>query len=450
MYVISVFFLDLHQAPIDNAAEYENFMKISVPFDYPNYINGAHPLVDGFSTIEHASYEFSRITKTPVRGYASVNSEIRCFSDQLLHLCTSLSAEPEIYWKMAYDFITSRKPGMNQAIPDISDVIYFHTVPYSLNNKKFILHIESISQIFQPFISQGTPSPCPLTQHFAYHFIKYLLESSNCLQIFTNIEFTVRQLKRVFGSDAINAKIRYIPPSSRLNFDVRNQIRSIKKSNKTTDLNILFTNSYHDVPDSFYLRGGMDLIYATLDLSKYFKNISITIRSSIPDDLKRTEIWNLISNSQNINWIHERVTDERLVDLYASADLFYLHSNSLHSLSILRGMSLGVTCLVSDVPGVSEYIQDGYNGIQLRGQRDVICKEDPVSGWVYDDYSSFLITKFSKGPNYESIKDFIATAAQSKEHLYYLSENAKSTIDVSFAEENSNASFICMLDEINC
>lgn len=159
-------------------------VKIFVPFDALLYMNGAHPLVDSYTRAEYEGLDisFCRSFTKPDRaaGYRAGTDLL----EKLFAICDDLSMDDWQAWPTVYNLIWSRRPDIQARIPITCDLVYHHTVPYSLDNRDFILHIETVSQIFQPFISQGTNHNCELIDHYAFHFVRLLLESDRCRRIF--------------------------------------------------------------------------------------------------------------------------------------------------------------------------------------------------------------------------------------------------------------------------
>ena len=164
--------------------------KIFVPFDAPGFFNGAHPLVNGFTKINTDRYEFVRYSETDVGGHSEVLQQVNTFADQLFDICRISKADLSTKWEVILNFISSRRLDIQQKTPSDAALSFYHTLPYSLNNNKYIIHIETVSQLFVPFIYQGVSLGYSLNNHLVYHFVKHLLESKTCLKVFTNLNFT--------------------------------------------------------------------------------------------------------------------------------------------------------------------------------------------------------------------------------------------------------------------
>lgn len=423
-------------------------VKIFVPFDAPLYMNGAHPLVDSYTRAEYEGLDisFCRSFTKPDRaaGYRAGTDLL----EKLFAICDDLSMDDWQAWPTVYNLIWSRRPDIQARIPISCDLVYHHTVPYSLDNRDFILHIETVSQIFQPFISQGTNHNCELIDHYAFHFVRLLLESDRCRRIFTNLNFTLGQIETVFGSKKITNKTSYIAPSAYLSSD------SIDNCNVKFGINeeikILFTNSLHDDSKGFYLRGGLHILLAVLELSAEHKKVSLVIRSSVPPQIKNSELWDLIQRNPKIQWIEDHLSESALINLYREADIFFLYSNAVHSLSILRSMAMGLVVIGSDVPGVDEYITDGIDGFIVRGQRDLVCKLDSSTGWIFDDYSEFMDEIQSGGMprGYEYVKVLISSLLNDPAIIKDISRNAINTALNRFGRFDSLSQFANMVKSL--
>lgn|GEM_PF-5916354 len=423
-------------------------VKIFVPFDAPQYMNGPHPLVDSFTRAEYEGLDISfcrSFTKSDRAAEYLAGADLL---EKLFAICDDLSMDDWHAWPTVGNLIWSRRPDIQARIPISCDLVYHHTVPYSLDNRDFILHIETVSQIFQPFIAQGTHHNCELIDHYAFHFVRLLLESDRCRRIFTNLNFTLGQIDTVFRSEKITNKTSYILPSAYLSSD------SIANCNLKFGINdgvkILFTNSLHDDSKGFYLRGGLHILLAVLELSAEHKKVSLVIRSSVPPDIKNSELWDLIQRNPKIQWIEDLLSESALINLYREADVFFLYSNAVHSLSILRSMAMGLVVIGSDVPGVDEYITDGIDGFIVRGQRDLVCKLDSSTGWIFDDYSEFLDVIQNGGlpPGYEHIKVLISSLLNDPAIIRHISQNAKNTALNRFGRVDSLNQFGNMIESL--
>ncbi|MDA8705187.1 glycosyltransferase [Litoricolaceae bacterium] len=423
-------------------------MKIFVPFDAPQYMNGAHPLVDSFTRAEYEGLDISfcrSFTKSDRAAEYLAGADLL---EKLFAICDDLSMDDWHAWSTVGNLIWSRRPDIQARIPISCDLVYHHTVPYSLDTRDFILHIETVSQIFQPFISQGTHHNCELIDHFAFHFVRFLLESDRCKRVFTNLNFTLGQIDRVFRSETITNKSIYIAPSSYLVSDSFG--KSDIKRRTDDDIQILFTNSLADSHTNFYFRGGLHILLTVLKLSAEHKKVSLVIRSSVPPEIKNSELWDLIQRNPKIQWIEDRLSESALINLYREADIFFLYSNAVHSLSILRSMAMGLVVIGSDVPGVDEYITDGIDGFIVRGQRDLVCKLDSSTGWIFDDYSKFFEVIHNGGlpPGYEHIKVLISSLLNDPAIIRYISQNAKNTALNRFGRVDSLNQFGNMIESL--
>ncbi len=369
---------------------------VYIPFDLPMYgkeRNSHHPLLAGL--YRGAPYgDISFVGPLPESAAAGNKATVDGWIARLRPVLEAALPDPIGGKAEAVgNFIDSREPA-EQAQTDMSaDIAFFHTTPLTLLQQPFVLHTETLITLFSPQIMTGySGSGLRLRNEPVYWMIRAYLESPACTGIFTNLRRTRDGIERIFDSPAITAKTRHFTAGPNLTAAQRQRLAEgyERKRAKTDDIEILFTNSWHQHPTNFLLRGGHDLVGAFLAISQAMPNVRLTMRTSVPEDGLSPDFIKVLRTHPRITLLEQPMSDDEIVDLYAGADIFVLHAAALHSMSVLRATYAGCASLVSDAPGYEEYLVQGETGFMMPGMRQAIYTTDPESGFEHDNYRIFL------------------------------------------------------------
>lgn len=352
------------------------------------HLNGGHPLLA--QLIEHVKgFDFQAAAwgEPSLGRVAGALSDAARLGERLLTTQPDAAAcDPAAVER----FLASRDPGSLALAPEDADLTFLHTTPLTFDASPWLLHLESVSTLFWPFLHQGALRGRRLYEEPVYPVVARLLASDNCRGLFTHCRHTVEQIERIFQSDAIAAKVRYAPLGVRIPPDWRAAADAAMAEKHRADrpMEILFTNSWHQAPENFCNRGGLDIVAAFIELHRQRPNVHLTVRSSVPTDIDGGEIGRILREHPAITLLDEKISDDALHRLILAADVFLLPSAALHSVSTLRAMALGAVCVVSDLPVFAEFIDDGVTGAVVRGRAAKTLSVDPESGWEQDDYAS--------------------------------------------------------------
>jgi glycosyltransferase involved in cell wall biosynthesis len=264
------------------------------------------------------------------------------------------------------------------------DTLFMHTAPLYCGSRPWIFHFESVPSVFYPFIMTGRTAGLRLRDS-GLERTRQAFESPECRFIFTHIKSSREMLSRVFRSPRIDAKLHHVP----LGIESLAEPAALAKFQSGGKLRILFTNSLHQDPQSFFLRGGHNLLAAFQRIRRELFDVELTIVSSMPAAL-RSQLG--FADLIGVKWIQERVDDATLERLLLDHHLFALPAAGLHSYSLLRALSHGCVPIVSDALGYEEYttgIEDSV--LSITGIRAAIYREEP-EGWISDDYTSMVPT----------------------------------------------------------
>lgn len=351
--------------------------RLGLPWLMPLYrpLNGPHPLVASFVEDNQA---IDPVFLSPsVSSDNAVMRELLKRLSQQTRLISPEWAGPLIDWLSFPDQLAIE----SQA--ECFDTLFLHTTPLYLGDLPWIFHFESFPTLFMPYIFHGETRGVDLKAEGFFALVRQTLESRQCLKIFSHMRKSLHILDRVFDSPIIASKLHHVPvgivtpPAS----------ESLAKFDHGGELRILFTNSLHQDPSSFYVRGGHHLLEAFSQLRRHLPDMQLTVLSTVPADLKRRFSSRDLAR---VNWINQRVDDATLRDLLLSHHLFALPAAGLHSYSFLRAISHGCVPIVSDAPGYDEWTPGIEESIlMIRGIRDLIYRDEPA-GWVSDLYAPFV------------------------------------------------------------
>ena len=94
--------------------------------------------------------------------------------------------------------------------------------------------------------------------------------------------------------------------------------------------------------------------------------LTFNLRSKMPENLDHR--YRRIIERCNVQVIDQFLSGEEIEALLSSADIYVLPSARLHVVSILQAMAYGLAIVVSDGWGIEEYVNDGRNGLIVRGR----------------------------------------------------------------------------------
>ncbi len=363
--------------------------RVFLPFDLPvfEYIKSNHPLPVSLTIPHYDGIEFVRAAP-PDTGPPL---DPRRAFDQATKLLERLAAKLEGVVprndRGIFKFIESRDFDSQTRVDTSADLAFFHTAPVLFDQMPYVLHVENITTLFHPTLIQGECADTELRKEYIYWYVRIMLESERCRGIFTNLALTKGQIDKVFDSEVISRKTRHIPAGPYFTAEEEAKIAaSFEQKAQKQEIEILFTNSWHQRPGNFFLRGGLDLVMAFLAIEQHLPNVRLILRSVWPEPLENSEVAPIVRKHPKITLLEKPMSDAEMLDLFMRADIFALDAASLHSVSILRAMYCGAACIVSDAPGYEEYVRHRETAIVMPGRRAAVSSEDPESGWLRDNF----------------------------------------------------------------
>jgi hypothetical protein len=389
-------------------------------------LNGPHPLVRSFLEGNGA------VDAVDLATDASEQPSARRAVEQRIAL--QAAALPAAHAKDLRQWLPPAEQSAAESQATHYDALFLHTTPLYAGSRPWIFHFESFPSLFMPFMFTGQTRGVNLAAQAFFHLVREQLESPQCLCIFSHMRSSLAIAARAFGSAAITAKLHHVP----LGIDVCGHDRWAAKFASGQPLRILFTNSLHHNPDSFYLRGGHHLLEAFAQARRQRPEIELTVLSSVPTDLmRRFTPHDLIG----VNWISTRVDDDTLEALFQQHQMFALPAAGLHSHSLLRALANGCVPIVSDAPGYEEYTAGiEASVLAVRGVRALVYRDEP-QGWISDRYAPFVDRH---EPLVRQIHDLLLTRTDFAELRAHAERNAAHCV-AHFTPAASHAAFNRML-----
>jgi glycosyltransferase involved in cell wall biosynthesis len=188
---------------------------------------------------------------------------------------------------------------------------------------------------------------------------------------------TAETLPTLFQSEAIARKVSYAP------LGVKPPRRWQTHADDGGTLNLLFTNSWHQNKEGFFLRGGLDVLEAFEVLHARYPHLRLTIRSKLP---KLRDRHHRIVEECGVRVIGRFVSTERMDELNREAHVYLLPSARIHIVSLLQAMSYGHAVVASDGWGMDEYVTDEKNGLVVPGRGGKVSWMDRDTGLLREDY----------------------------------------------------------------
>lgn len=252
-------------------------------------------------------------------------------------------------------------------------------------------------------------------------YLQYVLESDKCKKIVCHIEKMAKSLPILLNSSIIRDKTIY----KKIGIN-KKEVNFNKKSDKFT---ILFTNSFYDDKNSFYLRGGHLLLKCFSILESKYPNMELIIRSSIPEEIRNT------IKSPNIKIYDKHMSEQELNSLYENVNLIVLLAARIHTHSLCQAFSYGIPAITSNGWAFDEYIKDGINGFIVEGF-DTISYHDEEIG-IIENYQN--IGKLSSDIYTHIIEQtcyYIEYLINNPDYYLNLRNNAKTISDTEYSTEN--------------
>lgn len=323
-------------------------------------------------------------------------------------------------------FLKSRDIKMQFLFSKKQNLVFLPSVPFTLGQYPWVIEIEDTTSLLFPFMHNGKTSDIQISKFPYLPIFKALLESKNCRAIITHVKSTAENLPKLFGSKKLADKTTYIPLGIKLPAAIN------KNKGENTDIKILFSNSWHQNPDSFFLRGGLDVLCAFKELQMRYPNVYLILRTPLPNLEKQYQD---IVYSSKVKLISHFLPKDRWETLINESDIFVLPSARIHAVSTLEAMSYGLAVVVSDGWAIEEYVQHGKNGMVIKGRYGKVTWMDEKTGMLREDYAPMFYqdTQVTK-----RLIEALSSLIEDKELRNRIGQQARRDIETEYSLEKWN------------
>jgi glycosyltransferase involved in cell wall biosynthesis len=380
-------------------------IRVGTPWNAPGLqrFNGDHPL-PGSLVADYPGYRFD-FALSPAEA-----PNIRVAQDEANALRRDLSnLNPLPMGADVEEFVVSRGLQTQAMMLAPCDLHFLHTAPLTHGKKPWIIHVEELLTLFAPFVWHGTSANVDIRKVPAYRMVKRLLEAPACRAVFSHLRHSRDFLPVLFDSEILAKKAHHIPLGCEFSSAATKKIAERQDSRGgLPGTTFLFTNSWSQQESSFVLRGGSDVIRAFLGLVQKYPDVRLIMLTSLPVSHYGEGFRDFVHKVPNLTLIEQRASDDELVELLMTADVFLIPSVGLHALSILRSMYCGLPTVVSDAPGNDEFVEHDRTGIVVPGRRGKTAWYDEI-GFLHQTFEPV----FSR-----ELGDFSGALFQAMEQLH--------------------------------
>lgn len=273
-------------------------------------------------------------------------------------------------------FLRSRHFPSQVLLPRGNELVFLTSIPYTYGQDPWVIEIEDSTTLFYPFLRNGETHDVPVRRSPFFPMVKALLESDRCRGVVTHVRSTADSLPVLFGSDTIARKTFHVP------LGVKAPARWQTHAGDGP-INLLFTCSWHQDPQSFFLRGGLDVLEAFSLLRERYPNLRLTLRTGLP---QMQECYHRMVEQGWVRIISRFLSEAEMEELLRETHIFLLPAARIHIVSLLRAMAFGQVVVASDGWGFDEYVRHGDNGLLVPGRYGKASWMDPEAGVLREDY----------------------------------------------------------------
>jgi glycosyltransferase involved in cell wall biosynthesis len=212
---------------------------------------------------------------------------------------------------------------------------------------------------------------------------------------------------------------------------------------KHDEVNFLFVGSSNSMNiRNIQFKNLKETILAFNRISTKYDDISLTIRSYVPKELKQ-----IANKNSKIKIIVNFLSKEELFDLYASSDVFVLPSHETSGISLLDAMSFEIPVISMNIYDIPEIINHLKNGILLSPppQMKYYTKTKTPN-----DHSLDFINGMTKYSEYivNQLQEHFILLIENSELRRRLGIEARKTIESGeFSFENQNQKLFSIFEE---
>lgn len=245
--------------------------------------------------------------------------------------------------------------------------------------------------------------------------IRKQLSDKRCKAIICWYDLCKKELLETIDCSKFKDKIKVIP----FGFKSDKIAKNSNKNKKTTDL--LFICSINN-PQDFEQKGGIIALEVYKKLLESNKNITLTLRSYIPDWVKEK-----YSHLEGIRFIEKFLSDDEMKNLLINSDIL---------LEPVPGLQLLMECMNYEIPVVSfdawmigELVKDNKTGFLIDGTR-IFGSKDNIEKYTAD-FNTNYFKLYTKSPDENIISRFTEKSSElikNKSLRIRMGKNAKNLL----------------------
>ncbi|VTR93790.1 Uncharacterized protein OS=Lachnospiraceae bacterium A2 GN=C810_00240 PE=4 SV=1: Glyco_trans_1_4 [Gemmata massiliana] len=279
------------------------------------------------------------------------------------------------------------------------DLVFLTSMPYTFGQNDWVIEIEDPTTLFYPLVQNGHTCGLSLADSPYFPIVKALLEADHCKAILTHMRSTAELVPALFKSEIIQKKVVYAPLGVRL--PERWQRHDPRPADEP--IHLLFINSWCQVPENFYVRGGLDVLEAFAILRKRYPQLRLTMRTALP---ALDDHYLRILEGGWVRIVNRFLTDEEMAELHTASDIYLLPAARVHIVSLLQAMSYGLAVVGSDGWGMEEYLENEQNGLVVRGRYGKASWADSEAGMLRENY------EFTHTPDPEVVAGIVESVSR--------------------------------------
>lgn len=319
-------------------------------------------------------------------------------------------------------FIKSRNLQSQLLMGEPHELVFLTSMPFTFGQNPWVIEIEDPTTLFYPLIQNGHTGPLEIAASPYFPIVKALLEADHCRAIMTHMRSTAEMVATLFDSDTIRRKIVYSPLGVKL--PAQFQRHDPRPADEPIDL--LFINSWCQVPENFYVRGGLDILEAFATLRERYPQLRLTLRTHLP---ALDHHYHRILESGWVRVIDRFMPAEEMAELHATSDIFLLPAARVHIVSVLQAMSYGLAVVASDGWGIEEYVEDERNGLIVKGRYGKSSWADADAGLLRENYDHM----YSPDPEVVAgIVDAVSRLVEDRQLRARLGRTARADVEARF------------------
>jgi glycosyltransferase involved in cell wall biosynthesis len=330
-------------------------------------------------------------------------------------------------------FLRSRHYRSQVLLADYRGLVFLTTVPYTYGQNPWVIEIEDPTTLFLPFFANGRTRDLDLRASPYFPLVKALLEADACKGIITHMKSTAEIVPAFFESETIRDKVFHVP----LGVDLPARWQ---RHEEAEHVNLLFINSWHQMPENFALRGGLDVLEAFATLHERYPQLRLTLRTTLPP-LDRH--YHRIIESGWVRVIDRFLPADEMQALLAESHVFLLPAARIHVVSLLQAMAAGLAVVASDGWGIGEYVRHEHNGLIVKGRYGKVSWVDDQAGMLREYYRPMLT---ADAEVVEGLVEAVSRLVEDRALRKRLGHGARRDVETTYSLERWNQGLRAVFD----